>query len=167
MKNNYNIVLIGFMGSGKTTIGNILGKKLNKNFIDIDPLIEKNAGMSIVQIFDKFGEEYFRSLERDAIFSLKNISNSVISTGGGSFCDEQNINILTSIGKIIYLKTSYKSLISRFTNKEIIKRPLLSDLKKLNNLLVEREKYYLQADYCILTDEMTTEDISKQIIKLF
>lgn len=155
------------MGSGKTTIGNILGKKLNKNFIDTDQLIEKSANTNIAQIFDKFGEKYFRSLEKDLIFSLKNISGSVISTGGGTFCNEQNINILKSIGKIIYLRTSYKCLISRFTNEEILKRPLLSDLKKLNNLLVEREKYYLQADYCILTDNKTTQNISDQIIKLF
>ena len=89
MKSKKNLVLLGMMGSGKSTIGSLISKKLNINFIDIDNVIEKNTNMKIAEIFEKKGEIFFRNLEEKITIKLLNTSNNVISLGGGGFMNEK------------------------------------------------------------------------------
>ena len=115
-----NIILCGLPNSGKTTLGKSLASLLNYNFIDLDRLIENRYVQETLkpytckEIYTVHGERKFRELEKLAIASIKSVKNSVISVGGGSFEDKDNIYHLKSIGFIIYLKASFKTLLERF-----------------------------------------------------
>ena len=109
----YRIVLVGFMGSGKTTIGKKIAKKLNIPFIDLDSEIEKKYNLSILNIFHDFGEAKFRNMEFHYIRSLINRSNFVLSTGGGTPCYKNNISFLNELGITCYLNRSIKELAHR------------------------------------------------------
>ena len=99
-----NLILIGFKNAGKSTIGKVLSEKTNKPFFDIDRLIEQNYNsLSYFEIYQKEGEKRFRELEKQAVFSLRNVKDAVIATGGGTLLDPQNQAFLKSIGKLIYL----------------------------------------------------------------
>lgn len=143
------IILVGFMGSGKTTFGRNLAEKLNYQFIDTDKEIETLVGMSIPTIFEKKGEAYFRQLEREFIKQLK-VQNVVIATGGGLPCFYDNMNYLNKIGVTVYLKYSVEELFERLKN-ETISRPLLKEksdtelFEFIEGLLKSRESYYLKA----------------------
>ena len=117
-----NIVLIGFMGSGKTTISKLLSKKLKREILDIDSLIEKNTAMRIKTIFKKYGEEYFRDLETKTVKSISNVKGKIISTGGGVIVREENIKNLKKNGIIVYLKNSFETSKKRLEGKK--NRPL-------------------------------------------
>lgn len=143
------IILVGFMGSGKTTFGKKLAKKLNYQFVDTDKEIETLVGMSINTVFEKKGEIYFRQLEREYIKQLK-VQNVVIATGGGLPCFYNNMNYLNKIGVTVYLKYSVEELFERL-KKENSFRPLLKEktelelFKFIEQLLKSRESYYLKA----------------------
>lgn len=143
------IILVGFMGSGKTTFGRNLAEKLNYKFIDTDKEIETLVGMSISTIFEKKGEAYFRQLEREYIKQLK-VQNVVIATGGGLPCFYDNMNYLNKIGVTVYLKYSVEELFERLKN-ETVSRPLLKEksdtelFEFVEGLLKSRESYYLKA----------------------
>lgn len=159
-----NIVLVGLMGAGKTTVGELLAKMYGLVFIDIDKAIERDAGMSISQIFATKGEKYFRELESSAILTFLNKSDSIISTGGGAVENDENLKNLKKNGAIVYLKASPEILFKRIKNEN--NRPLLktqNPLETLKNLLNKREKNYLQADIIIETDNKTKEEIAKEI----
>ncbi|MDF2611929.1 MAG: Shikimate kinase, partial [Lachnospiraceae bacterium] len=103
----HNIILIGFMGSGKTSVGERLAKRLSYQFRDTDQLIESRAGDSINHIFELRGEDYFRTLETNLLLEIKpTLSNTVLSTGGGLPLQEQNTKLLKEIGYVVYLKAS-------------------------------------------------------------
>lgn len=161
-----NIILIGFMGCGKTTLGNQIANKYKLDFVDTDSLIEENSNLKISEIFSRYGEEYFRKLETSTLENLvDNTKNIVISTGGGMVMREENVKLLKKIGKIIYLKTSKEELISRLYNDD--NRPLLKD-KNLNQviddlLLVREPVYKASADYIIQTDGKTIEILLNEI----
>lgn len=159
-----NIVLTGFMGSGKTSVGLDLSKKLNLKFIDTDNEIEKRQGLKIKDIFDKFGEPYFRDLEKTVIkeYSLKN--GFVISLGGGTFCNQENIDILKNNSFSVYLKTSIESILKRMSKEELEKRPLFKDHEYIEDLLNKREFYYIQADLTINTSDRDINRITELII---
>ena len=164
-KNN-NIVLIGFMGVGKGTTARALSKALKTMNLDCDDLLESSQNMKIKTIFDEFGEEHFRQLEKDlAKFLATNVKNAIISTGGG-FAKVKNLN---KIGTVIYLKASFDAIMQRLKNsknseKKIAKRPLLNDLKKAEALHLEREKLYeKKADYIIEVEGKTPKQIVKEI----
>lgn len=163
-KKHSNLILVGFMGSGKTTVGKILAKKIEKNFIDTDQLIEKNLNFSIKEFFDKFGEKKFRELETETLKNLSSIQESIISIGGGAFCNNNNIQIIKEIGLTFYLKISFENLLKRFNYEQIEKRPLLKNLDKAEQLLYDREKYYSQADFIINTDNLSPNNIANLII---
>ena len=142
-----NIVLIGMPGSGKTTVAKELSKMLNKKIIDIDEEIEKETKLSINHIFDKFGEDYFRELEKNMIGKISILDNTVISTGGGAVLNKDNIENLKKKGKIIFLNRSIEN-ISKACHKN---RPLLkNNIEKLEELFNYRQEYYkLYADFTI------------------
>ena len=98
-----NIVLCGFMGCGKTTVGKILSEKLSMKFVDVDELIEQEQGMTISEIFEKYGEIGFRKIENETIKKVSQWNNAIVSTGGGSVLNVDNVTALKSSGKIFFL----------------------------------------------------------------
>ena len=162
-----NLVLIGFMGSGKTSVGKALAKKLNMECIDTDKFIEENAGMTINEIFAEKGEDYFRSLETAVLSELsKNCFGKIICCGGGTPLREENVEVLHTMGTIVYLKVSPETVIERLKDDDT--RPLLKRPDKeaaVKELLDSRKaKYYKAADMNIVTDGKTAEAIADEII---
>ena len=153
-----NIALIGFMGSGKTTVGKLLAKTMDMKFVDIDKVIESQEKKSINDIFQKKGQIYFRDLEREVISqeSLKN--NCVIAPGGGSILDNENIKRLKETSFIVFLNANIECLYLRL--KDNTTRPILNDVedkKKVIEELLEKRKflYQISADYIIDINEKT------------
>ncbi|MEC9205775.1 MAG: shikimate kinase [Pseudomonadota bacterium] len=141
---NSNIIfIIGLMGSGKTSIGKALSKKINRKFFDTDQEIIRNENSNIGQIFNRYGENYFRELEYKTLLKLKDNNNSIISTGGGIVLKKENIDIMKNNGIIIFLNIDVKEQIMRIKNKK--NRPLLDSKdpeKDLLNMKDSRDKVY-------------------------
>lgn len=144
------IFLIGFMGSGKSTVGKRLASGLGWSFIDIDREIEKKEGITIPDIFSEKGETFFREIESEMLRSVAGKDNVVISAGGGTPCFGGNMDFMLENGLTVYLKLSPGQLYGRLL-RESSQRPLLKDIKKENllvyieNKLAEREKCYNRA----------------------
>ncbi len=155
------------MGSGKSTIGNLLSKKLHREFIDSDHYIEHKTGVDIPRIFDVEGEEGFRQRETDALNELSQLNDIVLATGGGSVIKAENQHILSTTGFIVFLDTSIHQQISRL--KKDKKRPLLQTADpraKLEELLATRKPIYKKmADYTVKTDHKHAKSILNEIIK--
>ena len=159
------IFIVGLMGSGKTSVGKILAKKIGRQFFDTDQEIIRNENLNISQIFDKHGENYFRELEYKVLTKLKNNTESIISTGGGIVLKKENIDIMTDNGIIIFLNIDVKTQITRIKNKK--NRPLLDsnnlkdDLKNMKNC---RDKIYESiADYIVDVSETTKYKVIESI----
>jgi shikimate kinase len=166
------IYLTGFMGSGKSTIGPILANTLGWEFYDLDHVIEKKEGKKISRIFDENGEEYFRNLEKELLKALAVKDNIVIALGGGTITNQENIDFLKKIGKIIYIKVSAESVYNRLRFKRdrpILIRNGITNLSraefigKIEQLISDRNKYYEQADIIVTTDN---SQIGRTIEKL-
>ena len=161
-----NIILMGFMGAGKTTIGKKLSKALNWEFIDTDAYIEEEQGRKISDIFAEVGEMAFRDMETDLLKRLQNGENQfVLSIGGGMPVREENRALLRNLGTVIYLKTSKEEIIRRVSGDK--NRPLLQggDLEeKVTNLMNARECIYIETAHVeIVTDGKTPEQVVKEI----
>lgn len=161
-----NIVLVGYMGSGKTTIGKCISCELGYEFIDTDEYIVKKEGMSINDIFSKKGEEYFRRLETDTVRELGTVlHNAVIATGGGLPMRDENRKLLKDLGTVYYLKTEADTIFRRISGNE--DRPLLlceNPYERICSMLNEREpNYLLSADVLICTDNKSVEDVAREI----
>lgn len=164
-----SIVLIGFMGSGKTTLGVKLAQVFDYHFIDTDSYIEEKTGLKISQIFQHHGEAHFRNLENQC---LQEISDSkvkcVLSTGGGLPLRTENATILHQIGTVIFLKTSIEVTYERLRGDT--KRPLLqcaNPLQRIEELLNDRTPIYESvADYTITTDNKSFYGLIEDIKKL-
>ncbi|MBL4578534.1 MAG: shikimate kinase [Flavobacteriales bacterium] len=154
------IFLIGFMGSGKTSVGKRLAKSLDIEFIDLDKHIELRAGKSINDIFRDLGETKFRELEREALADLKGKSKCVIATGGGTPCFHDNIQFMNAGGKTVYLELTGDQLLKRLA-KSRSKRPLLKDLTDkelkvfIEEKLKERASSYLEAQHRVDASHVT------------
>ncbi|MBI5874458.1 MAG: shikimate kinase [Deltaproteobacteria bacterium] len=162
-----NIVLTGFMGTGKTAVGRRLARELNLTFIDTDDLIEKEAGKSIAQIFAAHGEDYFRSLESKAIDDVSSKTKIVIATGGGAIVNPENLEALKKNGIVIYLTASIDAILSRVGNGD--ERPLIAcgdKREKISALLKAREPFYKKADFIIDTTTKTVGEVVKEIKKI-
>lgn len=162
-----NIILIGFMGCGKTSVGEQLAKKINFTFCDTDLIIEKESKKSISNIFSTEGEEYFRKLETKTIENLQgNLSQSVLSVGGGLPIREGNGALLRQLGCVVYLETSKKTILSRLQGDTT--RPLLAGNdadKRVEKLLRIRTPIYESTAHIkVVTDDRPFEDIIKEII---
>ena len=123
--NSGNIIIVGAMGSGKSTIGKLLAKKLDKKYIDTDYEIEVNNNCDISTFFERYGETLFREKESEILGALADINNHVISTGGGIILKEENINLLKEIGLIVFLDIGLKAQIKRVKYRK--HRPLLKN----------------------------------------
>ena len=144
-----NIVLIGMSGAGKTSVGRALSYRLRMAFLDMDDFIEKKLNMSVSEIFEKYGEEYFRNLETEiSKYLSENYKNTIISTGGGVVLNPLNMDYLKKNGTVIYINRSVDRILSTL-NAE--KRPLLkSNPEKLYDMYNIRHPLYLKyADACV------------------
>lgn len=163
-----NVILIGFMGSGKSTIGRILAQKLKFQWLDMDIEIEKGEQKTIQEIFDEKGEAYFRDLETDYLKQLTQQNNKVISTGGGIVLKEENIALLKEIGTVVFLHADSAQIIENL--KDDTKRPLLKGdnvEEKIMRLLDERESNYLSAANIIIqTTGKSMDHVVEEIISL-
>jgi len=163
------IILLGFMGSGKSAIGAALAKELNYNFLDIDKEIENIERITISEIFNVKGEDYFRKLETEQLKNLSLKNNIVIASGGGTPCFENNIQFIKEKFVSIYLDVEKETLLNRLRNNTS-GRPLLNNNKDINltidTLLTNRIKFYTQATYSIKTFDMSIQQIVYNIIKL-
>jgi shikimate kinase len=150
-----NIVLVGFMGSGKTTIGKLLAKSMDFDFIDTDEEIEKEVGMSIAQIFEMKGEEYFRELESNFITNFHR-NKCIIATGGGMPCYKDNMTKLKVLGTVLFINTPYDSIIERLKlnqgSRPLIKSGLGNEKDELLSLFLERQQIYKSSDKEVIGD---------------
>ena len=166
------IVLVGYMGSGKSTIGRLLANKLAISFIDLDDYLEVEYGMSIKGIFDKKGIIFFRKAECSALKALAQSTDSyVLATGGGTPCYGDNMKVITaSSDAVVYLKMNIPELIVRLL-PERSQRPLISHLKEgemaefLGKHLFERAPYYNQASLVLSVQNQSPEEVIIQIQK--
>ena len=129
MLNNNIIYILGFMGSGKSTSGKKLASLLGWSFIDLDKRIEEHTGLTIPEIFSRYGETFFRNVETEILRSLKSHVNTVISTGGGTPCHDDNMDYMLETGLTIYLKLTPDQLKNRLSGSKG-ERPLIKDVKK-------------------------------------
>lgn len=158
-----NIVLIGFMGSGKSSLGRALAKAKDMYFVDTDALIESFEGRKIRDIFSFYGENHFRSLEQHCFEWLKNsVSNTIISTGGGM---PTIVDSFGEIGKSVYLKVDFETLLERLKAEEFDKRPLFQDIEFARKIFESREPIYAsKADYIVDANKSFGE-VLKEILK--
>lgn len=159
------IVLIGFMGTGKSSLGRLLARKLKFTFIDTDALIEERQGRSITEIFATDGEPFFRQLERDLALELSLVPRAVISTGGGFPLNPDNIQALRQDGFIVALTATPEMIYQRI--KSETHRPLLAQADPLNRitaLLKAREAVYQNSDLTLDTTARTLEAMAAEVI---
>ena len=163
-----NIILIGFMGSGKSTVARSLAFKLDKKVIDMDYEIEREEGRSIPDIFKEDGEAYFRDLETGYLERMKGKKNKVLATGGGVILREENIKLLNHIGTVVFLQADVSHIYNNV--KDSKGRPLLDVEDVLGEIQVRleaREPYYLRsANVIIQTSGKTVDAISNEIIAI-
>jgi len=164
---NKNIVLIGMMGSGKSTIGYLLSKSINLDFIDVDNIIEKETDIKIYNIFEKKGELYFRNLEEKITLRLLKNKRKIISLGGGGFINKNIRKEVLNNNLSFWLNWKNSSLIKRI--KKSKKRPVAfySSKKNLKKLISERSKIYSEANFKINCETLSKNMIVNQIIDFY
>ena len=171
------IILLGYMASGKSTVGILLAKIIGYNFVDLDSFIEKKEGMTISDLFNKKGEIYFRKIESMYLKELLSTPEKcVISLGGGTPCYGNNMDLINSCKDAVsfYLKTSIDEIVNRLMNEKQ-ERPLVAQIESKESLrdfvgkhLFERNSFYLRSDYSVNTDKKTKKHIVEEIVfKLF
>ena len=161
-----NIVLTGFMGTGKSKIGKRLAAELRMGYLDTDELIEKREKDSISAIFRKRGEEYFRCMETKVVKEVALLDNSIISTGGGAVLREENMRMLKKNAFIVCLFASPEVILKRTKGSE--ERPLLevdNQKKRIEELLAIRRPYYEKADLKIDTSTLDSKKVVVEIVK--
>jgi shikimate kinase len=161
-----NIILTGFMGTGKTAVGKELSRLLAMTLIDVDTEVEKIQKMTINEIFKQFGEQRFREIETGMIKTVSENRKVIISTGGGAVLKQENMDILRGNGIIVCLTATPETILQRTSNNT--DRPLLqveNPFKKINDLLQSRKPYYEKADIMIDTEDKTPLHIAEEIIE--
>ncbi|HRR18131.1 MAG TPA: shikimate kinase [Ignavibacteriales bacterium] len=168
-----NIYLIGFMGTGKSTVGPILANSIGYDFFDLDKVIENKTTLNISEIFSKYGEDYFRKIETETLFELvENYKNVVIALGGGTIKIEENFNLIKKTGYIINIYADLDALVERLSRKKT--RPLLLDengellpkdklKEKIQRLLSERQPIYQKADFHVKSEPKLGVTVDKVI----
>ncbi len=167
MKSKENLVFLGMMGSGKSSIGSIVSKKLNINFFDVDEEIEKKLGMKISKIFEIQGEEYFREIEEDVTLKILKKNNTVISLGGGAFMNNKIKKEILDNSISFWLNWDIKTLINRI--KDSKKRPIAFNTSKneLIKLIKKRYIVYSKAMYKIDCDNLSKNEIVKKVLDIY
>lgn len=163
-----NLALIGFIGSGKSSVGKMVAARLHFDFLDADEFIEAHVGKSITRIFAEDGEPAFREYERQVVEHLKGLENTVISTGGGLPANEKNLAGLKSHALVVYLWATPQKVWQRVRRQQ--HRPLLQGpdpLAKIQQLLTAREPFYRQADVLVNTERRSVAEVARHIIHEF
>ena len=163
-----NLILTGMMGVGKSTTGKSVADKLSMKFIDIDKIIEKKESLSVNAIFEKKGENFFRSQEEDNVLQALKKNSCVIALGGGAFINKKIRENILKKTISFWLDVDFKILNKRLMYSK--KRPLLKkeyDKNKIKELYLERRKIYKLADYKILCNKLNKEIIAKKIINIY
>jgi len=163
-----NLALIGFMGTGKTSVGRLVADQLHFDFIDTDDVIQSRTGQTIAEIFAGAGEPAFRKLESDLVKELAGHSRTVISTGGGLPVDSQNLAGLKLHALVVCLWASPEKIWERVRNQT--HRPLLHEAdpqKKIRELLAVREPFYKQADVLLNTELRSVREVAQQAVHQF
>jgi shikimate kinase/shikimate kinase/3-dehydroquinate synthase len=167
MKSKKNLVFLGMMGSGKSSIGSLIAKKLQLNFIDIDNVIENELSLSIKKIFEIKGENYFRKFEKKTTLKKLKSSSTVISLGGGAFSNKEIRKEVITNHISFWLNWSNDILLNRIKNSK--KRPLAfnSSENEIIDLIKKRSNIYSKALYKIECDNLTKKEIVKEILKIY
>ena len=167
MKSKENLIFVGMMGSGKSSIGLIVAQKLNLDFIDIDKEIEKELGISIKKIFETKGEGYFRKFEEKITLKKLKLKSMVVSLGGGAFVNKDIRNEVLKNNISFWLNWKNEILVNRIKNSE--KRPLTINAtdSELIDLIKKRSKIYSKALHEIKCDNLSKNEIVKKIIKIY
>ncbi len=164
---DFNLMLIGFMGTGKSTVAGKIKEMLQVEQIEMDALIAEEAGMSIPDIFEKYGEEYFRDLETEMLRKFKEKKPVVVSCGGGAVLRDENIEIMKGQGKIILLTATPQTIYERV--KDTNDRPVLNgnmNVEYISELMEKRRaRYEMAADIMVATDGKTVDEICNEILK--
>ena len=162
------IFLIGYMGSGKSTVGKHLAEKLALKFIDLDDYIEKESGKTIPEIFEKEGEEKFRSMERVFLEQIIKKDNAVIALGGGTPCFHNNMGLILKNGVSVYMQMEPGALVKRLI-KARRKRPLIEGMNEVDLQffieanLEKRLPYYIQATHIVKSENQSAEELANKI----
>jgi len=162
-----NIIITGFMGTGKSVVAQQLACKLKMEFIDMDRIIEERQGTSIADIFARYGEKYFRAQENKLVKELSQKENRVIATGGGTLLSSDNARMLGQAGEIVCLYANSQTIYNRVKRKN--DRPLLKEenlLSEINRLLEERKKIYDKIKWRIDTTNLNIQEVTDKIIAL-
>ena len=163
-----NLVLIGFMGSGKSTVGRLVANELEMHFVDVDQWIEKRERMSIANIFSQQGEVAFRELETQAVRELAKQENLVIATGGGVVLRRVNVEVLGKTGILIYLSIDAKTALER--TKKHSHRPLLRERKseeQMEALFRERQDLYQAIPHCVQSAGRSVTEVVADVIRIY
>ena len=163
-----NLALVGFMGTGKTSVGRLVAEQLRFEFLDTDELIQAHTGRTIADIFAHDGEPAFRALERKVVEEISARKHTVISTGGGLPTNTENLAALKTHALVVCLWSSPGKIWERVRNQS--HRPLLHDpdpQKKISELLAERAPFYRQADVLINTDLRSAREVATQVVLQF
>ena len=162
-----NIVLVGFMGTGKTTIATEVANRLKMKYVSTDSRIEKREKRTINEIFTDSGEEYFRDIESDVVREVSASGDLVIDAGGGAVLRDENMANFKSGGVVICLTADVETILSR--TKKYKHRPLLNvedPKRKIRDLLAKRESFYAKADHSINTGKLTARQVVDEILKI-
>lgn len=160
-----NIVLCGFMGSGKTVVGRELAKIMGAKFVDTDELIEKEQGVAIKAIFAAHGEDYFRDLEYEMCKKVAQMKGAVVSTGGGAMTFARNVEAIKKGSKVVFLDASFDVICDRIGNSTT--RPFFQDKEKAKRLYDERKDKYLAAADYVVNGDMGARKTALEIADLF
>ena len=158
------VVLVGFMGSGKSSVGRALARRFGVPFVDVDERIESAAGCRIRDLFAREGEPAFRAREKAALRDALSVKGCVIATGGGAFADEENRVLLRSYAPVVYLETAVETLLERLSGD--LGRPLLRGGEReevVRDLLSRREPGYRTADVTVRTDGRSVQDVAGRV----
>ncbi|MDP8213729.1 MAG: shikimate kinase [Candidatus Euphemobacter frigidus] len=162
-----NIVLFGFMGTGKSAIARLLGERLDRPVVEMDEVIEEQEGMTISRLFMEKGEAYFRNRERELVGELSQAGGKIIATGGGVILNPDNIRELKRNGVLICLTASPEVILKRVRDE--VHRPLLEGgdrLEMIRKILEERRLLYDRIDHQIDTSDMTVEQVVEEIFTM-
>lgn len=159
---DFNIVLTGFMGCGKTSVGKFLAQKIGFKVFDTDLYIKNETGLTVSNIFKIYGEKHFRVLEKVCIKNLSSLSKIIISTGGGAILDNDNVKSLKQNGKIFLLDANFSTIISRLNSD--FSRPLFKNKDSIKKLFYERKDKYIRTADFIIDANQSIEQICKDII---
>jgi len=161
-----HLVLVGFMGAGKTTVGRVLAALTGREFVDLDQSIEEKAKTSIKNIFAVQGEEYFRALESEALEAMLKRTNCVVATGGGIVGRAKNWKVMRRLGAVIYLENDWETIVSRIA--DCPDRPLVTgkDLENVRALFAQRQPLYEQADLRVAVKNQEPSEVALTIVEM-